>query len=633
MAVSIKVYLDGIEVVQEPIGLRELNEHLYYSDDLSSYVLEVDGALIFTGSEYDYLYNKFRNDVCASVEIRIIDESEHEIDFNGYINVSDVIFDIDKKYANCEIQNNNITSRIDNNKSIECVLTVGRTKNDETYSVTQQTITVYSPDKLNTVTREGIRIFDAFKSIIAFVSDNEIGFVSDYFDYTVSTGEQVYSVLMTGNELRTGNGNKPTISFNDLFNDMNSLENLALAFEDGKIRIEDKDYFKQQTSSISFDSVRGLSQQLATETLYAKVDFGSAKVLGTFNYLQDIRFNGMQPESYHLGGQCNTDTTLNLSTNKIITDANVIQDVLPTAGGMGGSNNSDFDDDVLILQCNSSNETLMTLKPASATDYYVNNRFINREVAPRWFGQIPQSIYAFLGNGNDGCYINQSTDYVPSSYFNGFQPTQESPSPYNDANGNYSVQNVYFPTYSYGENDPTGGSLSNLQMDIGIYTAPANGVYTIEIDVTTEGDSAMFVAKMISNTLGGGGGGIDIPQTYLGGNLYRSYGSGTFYLNTGEYIGARWFLAGVTRILAGSTLRVYDPLGGIWNVYDSTKVYQIQNQYKYPISVDDWKSIKSAPFKSMVINHISGIEEGWLSDISRNLITGNSDVTLLSKNG
>lgn len=633
MAVSIKVYLDGTEVIQEPIGLRQLNEHLYYSNEISSYVTEVDGTLTFIGTEYDYLYDKFRNDVCATVEIAIIDESEHVIDFNGYINVSDIVFQPDTKYAVCEIQNNNITSRIDNNKSIECVLTVGRTKNDLTYSVTQQTITIYSPDKANTITREGIRVFDAFKSIIAFVSDNEIGFVSDYFDYNTNNGNQVYSVLMTGEELRTGNGNKPTISFNQLFTDLNALENLAIAFEDGNIRIEDKDYFKQQSSTVSFDSVRGLSQYLATETLYARVKFGSVKTLGTFGYLQDIRFNGMQQESYHLGGQCNTDTTLDLSTTKIVTDTNIIQDVLPSAGGMGGTGNSNFDDDVMIVQCDSNNETLMTLKPASSTDYYMNNRFINREVAPRWFGQIPQSIYAFLGNGNDGCYINQVNDYAPTSYNEGFQPTQESPLPWNDANGNYSVQNVYFPTYPYGENDPTGGLLSNLQMDIGIYTAPANGVYTIEIDVTTEGDSAMFVAKMISNTLGGGGGGIEIPQTYIGGNLYRSYGSGTFYLNTGEYIGARWYLAGVTRILAGSTLKVSDPLGGLWNVYDSSKVYQIENQFKYPIAVEDWKMIKEFPFKAMEITHVSGDESGWLKDISRNIISGISDVTLLSKNG
>lgn len=637
MAVSIDVYLDGNLVVQEPIGIRELAEHLYYSEDLSAYLLEVDGAIIFTGTEFDYLYDKFRTSVCTAVSIRIVDTSEFEVDFEGYINVSDIEFEPDIKYAVCEIQNNNITSRIENNKSIDCTLTVGRSKNDVAYSVTQQTITIYSPDLGSTIQREGIRIFDAFKSIVSFVTDGQIGFVSNYFDYTVNTDPQVYSVLTTGSELRTGNGNYPVISFHDLFNDLNSLENLALSFEDGNIRIEDKDYYKQQASSISFDSVSGLKQQLATETLYAQVKFGSVAVSSEYDYLQDIRFNCMNQESYHLGGQCNTDTTLDLTTIAIITDTNIVQDVLPVS--VGGSGNDAYDENVIIVHCDSSNESVMSLKPASSTDYYMNDRFINRNVALRWWGQVPNSIYAFLGSGNDGCYIglsvNQSgTDLAP--YVNGLQCDNESP-PYHDVNGNYAIDTRYFPGYPVAMGDIIGVNL----MTAGFYTAPANGVYSFQCDVIVEWPLTspftpnFFFQRMASNTIGGAMEYNDecavIP---LGGTQFRVIGGATFYLNAGEYVGCSWIATAPPQIIyAGSTFTCFDPLGGIFTTYDESVVYQIQNQFQYNIPVDEWKTIKSLPFQAMEITHMVGRENGWLKDISRRLISGKSDVTLLSRNG
>ena len=635
----LETYLDG-NLVNEPIGLDEVSEHLYYSEELSAYLLEVDGTVTFTGDEYTYIRNIFDTNVCASIDIRITDPENNEINFEGIINVADVQFNPSRKLAECEIQNNNITAKIDNNKSILCNLTAGKTKNDEVYSVTQQTVTIYDPTGVNTVTRQGIRIFDAFSSIITFISDGELGFVSDYFDYNTNTDPQAYSVLMTGEELRTGNDNFPTISFTDLFNDLNALENIALAFESdtNEIRIENKDYFKQNTSSVTFQNVNELAQFLATETLYAKVTFGSAKVLGSFDYLQDIRFNGMQQEEYHLGGQCNTDTELKLSLNAIITDSNVIQDVLPT-GSMGGSANDSYDDDVLIIHCDSSNEVVLTQKPASATDFYFNERFTNRNVALRWLGQIPQSIYAFLGSGNDGCFINLSADQNnPTPYSEGLQCDQESPLPYNDVNSNYEIDTRYFPSFPVPPFDTTATNL----MTAGFYTAPANAVYSFEVDAVVEFANpnftpSFFFQRMATDTLDGAREVIDdsaMTVTPLGGNTFRVFGGGSLYLNTGEYVGCSFIAtAPPQRIYAGSTFKVYDPLGGAWQTYDAANVFNIENQLTFPINVEDWKSIKALPYEAFRITYNDGSTQGWLKDISRNLKTGKSEITLLGKNG
>lgn len=624
--------LDGTPV-NEPIGFDQVEEHLYYSNDLSAYITEIDGNVTFTEDQYDYLRNIFNTNVCGSVTFRIYDSENQEIEFDGIINVSDITFYPEKKWAVCEIQNDNITGRIQNNQSILCNLTAGKTKNDNEYAVTQQTITIFDPTGVNSVTRKGIRIFDAFSSIITFLTDGEIGFVSDYFDYSTNTDPQVYSVLMTGSELRTGNGNSPTISFGDLFNDMNSLENLAIAFDNGNIRIEDKDYFKDQNSSISFNSIEEISQELATETLYAKVRFGSAKVLGTYDYLQDIRFNGMQNEEYHLGGQCNTDTELNLSCVALITDANAIQDTLPASGGMGGNDNDDYDDDVMIIHCNTSNAVL-TPKPASITDFYFNDRFTNRNVALRWLGQIPQSIYAFLGNGNDGCYINQISDQFLGT-FSGFQPTQETPPPWNDVNSNYVIDTRYLPNSELPEDSPDY-PLFGQNVTAGFYTAPFNGVYSFEVDIIQDVANAWVIGRMKTDSLSVGSNGESYVLTSepIGGGLYRVYGGASFYLNTNEYVGltplsSAWFF----NVIQGSTFRCFDPLGGVWQTYDASTVFNIENQFEYPINVSDWKSIKNEPYKSMGINSQNVATSGWLKDISRNLKTGKAEITLLGRNG
>ena len=627
----LRVYLDDV-LVDSGIDLQEVSEHLYYSEELSSYLLEIDGNVTFTGGEYNYLRNTFNENVCAEVDVRIVNEETQEVNFEGLINVADILFYPDRRLAICEIQNNNITTRVENNRSIECVLNAQKTKNSVDYTVTiQSDITIYDPTGVNTVTRRGIRIYDAFASIITFISDGEIGFESDYFNPNISTNQPSFSVLMNGLELRTGAGFAPTISFQDLFNDMNSLENLALAYENGTIRIEDKDYFKQDVSSVTFEDVEGLSQELATETLYAKVSFGSFLINEDYAYLQDIRFAGMGQESYHLGGQCNTDTELALTTDAIITDPNIIQDVIP-AGAMGGNGNDNYDDNVLIIHCDSNNDVVLTPKPASATDFYYNDRFTNRRVALRWLGQVPQSIYAFLGGQINQCYINQVANDVPPSSLYGFAPTQESPAPWNDNGNNYAVQTVYFPTIAQDGYLEGGGALYNSQMQIGIYTAPSNGVYSFEFDVTCDRPN-VFIHKMYSDTLTGAADGYVFEGDALGNNIYQTIGGATFYLNAGEYVGVRALGTGGAGIYyANSTFRAFDPNGGAWQTYDASRVYQIENKVTYPINIEDWKTIKLLPFQSILLTYQTGQTNGWLKDISRNLRTGEAEVTLLGKN-
>ena len=75
-------YLNG-NLVNEPIGLDEVSEHLYYSNELNYYVVEIDGNLTFTGDEYTYIRGVFDSNICADIDITIVNSETQEINFRA----------------------------------------------------------------------------------------------------------------------------------------------------------------------------------------------------------------------------------------------------------------------------------------------------------------------------------------------------------------------------------------------------------------------------------------------------------------------------------------------------------------------------------------------------------------------
>jgi hypothetical protein len=147
----------------------------------------------------------------------------------------------------------------------------------------------------------------------------------------------------------------------------------------------------------------------------------------------------------------------------------------------------------------------------------------------------------------------------------------------------------------------------------------------------------MFLQRMTADATTGAAEVLDdtvMTTTDLGGGYFNIFGGGSLYLNAGDYVGCSYIATfAPTRILAGSTFEVADPLGGVWQTYDASRVYNIENQLTKDINVSDWKAIKNEPYKAMDITYNDGSTKGWLKDISRNLKTGETEITLLGQNG
>ena len=107
-------------------------------------------------------------------------------------------------------------------------------------------------------------LYDAFKFLVAAMSDDSIDFDSNYLSYNIGSPsndtEAAWTGVINALELKTGVGVSTFISFEQLFSDVQKLLNLAISVErqsNGRplIRIEDYDFYKQQDSYIFFNTL------------------------------------------------------------------------------------------------------------------------------------------------------------------------------------------------------------------------------------------------------------------------------------------------------------------------------------------------------------------------------------------
>jgi hypothetical protein len=655
----LNTYINNI-LVPEPKGFKDLTERLAYSTELSGYVRDVMGSVAFVGSGYNLLRGYLESDLCTDIVFHAT--KDNSLLFSAKIFLTDVDWLIHEREATCELTYDGWMSKIDHNKKIKCQLNVGRSKND--VAIFTNPITNFRiPDVDNLFVNDntgkrGVYVYDAFKTLVQFMTDGEVDFRSDFLDYSVpAPAPESLCAIMTGKALRENAFTTfPTISFMELYDDINALFNLAFTYgEDasGKyIRIERKSYFKGQNVSAHLSDVRGVVQSLQELSFPAKVIFGSADQADVDAYLEELRFLSVLEEEYHLGGQCNLDTTLDLRLTTLISDPNIIQDVVPT----GTHTERDYDKEVFIVAMDPAdiNRAFMSETPAATGLYYLNSLLTNEKVALRWFDQVPISIYAFLGAGGNGCYIGQTTpsqlgtEVAPLLLSRVFRPQQEVGSGFNNVNGNY-VQGIdSFPNsgwnvsglYPLGLMSPLYG---------GYYYAPFSLVYNFQAEIYFLQGSWTRIYAMVINPVGNVVeqsillasqlSFVDPPEVVVGtgilnpfDNIHHVVLSGSVYMQQGWYIGIGIDSPIADVILSPSTFEVFDPLGGRWASFYEEDNFLMENRFKYPIAQDKWDAIKRNPNDVITFDNNDGtVRSAWLSEITRNVITGEAEVKINGK--
>lgn len=618
----LEVAIDG-QTVDNPIGLDGLTERIYFNEELSMYLNKLDGELTFVRDGYRLLRKLFNESVCNVVDVVISDDCNGET-YDGVIFLNDISWNLSKCEASVTIVSDKYIQQIDNNKGIEVAIGVALSKDLEPITSVFTDVTLPSDDGLTDITVRGYRIFDVFNELIQFMTNGEMTFVSDYFDYNNPTSDACYDIIVVGGEVRVPAAELlPIISYQDFFNDMNKLHNLAGVVEGNTLRIEPKEYFRQLGSSVTLENINDLTQETNREQFYASIKMGSAKVADGFGYLIRLSYNGFQQEQFFLQGQCNIDNELNLELQKLITDTNIIQDVQPVSNG--GTANDAYDEDVFIIHCNNTDTAVVTPAPLSS-DFYYNEYYTNRYVSERWSSTYPFSITQLLETLNPlvraTLTVDQTTSTSPNQ--NNFSPDNDSTGGNFDTGGDYQI-GVINTSPSFTEN-------------IGYFEAPTDMVVTVDVDFYITGSYYQTRIEHVDSS-----GVIQTPDVVIDvnpnvslNNLYYFFnyrqilGGTTLYMPAGTrcFVTVDLLTEPTSIVHAGGRLEIVQTgaFGGIYKLINENNAFISRTSFKYPIDAQTWLNIKNEPYKRINGTYVGGSFSGYPLDISRNIINGNSEV-------
>jgi len=648
-------------IQNEPEGLRELRHRVYFAKDIKGYLEEWQGQLTFIGEDYTFLRNQLLSGACSVIPITLDDGCRRSYNANLFLNEAEWRPDI------CQVSVNVIDAGyltlIANNKDIKAYLNVGRSKNDVDISAytTVQTNCEFSEyqtgvDSPTSADREGVRVYDAFKFLIAFMSDGLMDFESTYFATESDPATPSLNrnpTLFDPSEITTGGGSAyPYISFDDLLTDINRLYNVEFSVDvqgNGRplLRIETPEYFRQNSSSFVAENAAEVTQVAELESYYQKIIMGSAKVQSDHDYYDPIQLFSWDREDYHLGGTCNSEAILDLRLQTLISDTNSIQDALPvTAGGTASTENEGA---VAIVLMDGDNVTITNDNPVNPSFQYYNALIKNDEVLNRFYGAIPNSIFLFLGEGINDAEHQVQTLQSPSlslianpvlTFINTFADFVDFPVEISDPNNNMAVDNTAF--------DFLG--LTNTQCTS--YDAPVGGVYNITVkisqnntDFANQSGAFYLVTYPAGSTTFeqvipfGRNFGIEsdrIPilqgltysesgDVYIENGLSVCEGSATMFLDSGDrlvVVCAFEFNTTPTTGYQPTCQFIVNDTLTIERTFDPQTNYLINTTFDYPITPQEWQSFLDDRYGEITVTHQNGMIKGFLREATRNFEDG-----------
>jgi hypothetical protein len=351
---------------------------------------------------------------------------------------------------------------------------------------------------------------------------------------------------------------------------------------------------------------------------------GSAKVATGYGYLIKLSYNGFQKEQFFLGGQCNIDTELDLALQVLITDTNIIQDIQPVANG--GTDNSDYDDDIVIIHCNSTDTAAVTISPLSP-DYFYNEYFTNRYASERWSETYPFSILQLLNTKQRlvlATLTSVQTDLTdPDSNF--FSPDNDLTFPNFDINGDYQIGLINIG--------------NGFIVNTGYFEAPIDMIISISVDFYITGSYFQTEIKHVDSsgvlqtapTVIDVNPNITFNQQYHYFNHRHVFGGTTLYMPAGTRAHVTLSFNGT--INYGGRLEVVQTgaYGGVYKVINNNNAFISKTRFQIPTDSATWNTIRNNPYKRIACTFVDGKFSGYPIDITRNISTGASDVQLYQR--
>lgn len=488
MAVDIRFLIDGGDYGQ-PINANEFGFTISEESAINARIVSFNNDLIFIAGAFEYIYNNLIDTGGCSlikVDVQYLCAGIWKRLTNGYIVVSECVFDLDRCSVTTKLYDDSFSTKINNNKSIPFFSDSNITKNLQPIVPPEvHYVNLFNPanNEYQTTSNTGfITIYDAFKHLVGCMSDNLVDFESDYFRNQIDEyGYGTTLMVSNGKAIRSDSSINTNLVFEKLYNALNKRLRLGMVIQrqpNGKplLRIEDYAYFQQLSPSVNLYNQPEIKFNYDSTQLYASVDFGSDPFLNDFECGDDTQrcsfpqttFRGFRDETFGVLGECNTTNKLDLSSSDIIFDTNIIENIYRFDA-------EDYDSDVVLVDSNwfgFANPIFANQgDPLGVGGHVYNANYINEQVANNWLGGYPNSLYQYLQGFNPLFTEFRAELDISSS---------------NDPQ-NWDINSAANESFSAWNGMPI--KYPNVNFDVGNnfndgrYVIPYDGVYTFRCDI------------------------------------------------------------------------------------------------------------------------------------------------------
>lgn len=415
--------LDGTTLQRNPENWKDLKLTIERIKEIDGLLLLFTSELNFVKDGYDLLKTQFdlnyNNRITANIDI-LNDSGNYDRLFTGVILLSDIQFNLNKKTAVVSLEDVSFFGGIDNNKSIKTIVDAQYTKNgNKITAIEKYDMDFFVTDGVNAgsylaidgalTDRDVFRVVDVIDYLVRFMTDNEVkGIVSTYLTDTDNfNGGFLY--ITTGELIRSDAGDAPEVSFKEIFAFLRQTHNISFVIEsdtngDPIMRIEEKEFFFEQSTSFSVQNITDLKLKVDKEKLFSRLLIGN-KTWQDGSFPTNVRFFIFKEENYTILGRGNADQVLDLRTD-YITDSNTFEDII--------NNDEDiYDDDLFIVEGNTAGtKAIQTLV---GTTYHYNDDLTNDKIVNRYLNSIPNSVAAYLTADSTRANIGLSSNFLLTS--------------------------------------------------------------------------------------------------------------------------------------------------------------------------------------------------------------------------
>lgn len=655
-----KFYLDGTLLVTEPRGWDDIHFMIKQDKDLNGQLIFIDVELEFFDDGYEHIRDKLYGEgFCTSVALKILEncaDGNYRVAHEGLIKLSKVT--IDEKLCSAKVKpdDNSFYAKIDKNRSLKAFPWVSLSKNGVTITpATLEKIGFFNPTDgvyysiLNGVGEEyscsGYRVYEIFRYLIAFMSDDTIEFDSTLFG---TGGDFEFLMLTTGTVMftvQTGLGQAsfeetfPDISFKDFYSEIYKKLNIGFYFDYSglkpKMIIERSQDIPTGVDIVTLDNIKGVTTKVDTQRLYSVLKIGSSitQDVISLQFPEGIDWLGFKEEEYNILGDCGVDSTLDLVSNYIIS-SNVIEDAVV--------NQSDqYEGEFALISCRAYHAGVHLAKQDNwlsppPPPYYYNFDLTNAEVAKRFLGAVPASIAKYLNvvdtdflaeMTTNGLLVNvnhEETECRDVGFDDDFTPP------------NFDEGNNYDPVTNAFTCPQNGAYNFTARLNVTIFPNNPTGQAVVRNYVNFQRyDSSFVLMQEITSNV--------YTNTFNTNTNFVFTFSSVLFLNAGDKVKVSFCQHTVSNLSAtgshyatfwitnGSTFACDSSAtgGGIYQTYDPKDYLGLTHEFEYFINESQWNAIRTNPRGNIVFAQKGQtLRKARIDKLDFNK-TGVSQVTLL----